>query len=480
MTKTLRRRIVLLSLCTFAALGTWPIDLIGYVMNGPKWPTSEVRYYVNPDNVHVSDTAAIAAIQNGAAAWSEQSGANISLLYAGQTSGSSLTFNGKNEVFFRNTTKSGMNAETLWWYDYNNHITEFDVVFYTGSLKLFAGSAGCSSGLYIEDLATHEFGHALGLGHSRVDGATMEPAVAGYCDMNFRTLAPDDIAGIESIYPPLGGSRPVAPSQLNVVPSSSNPTSALVLTWSDNANDEDGYRVQRSPNGTDFTQIAQIGPNSEAYTNSGLTAGTTYYYRVLAYNEFGGSVSNVDSAQTQTSGSTNTSPSVTMSNPASGASYPEDVAISFTGSANDTEDGDLTPDMVWTSSLAGQIGTGGSFSRRLAAGTHTITARATDSGGLSGSRQRSMTVTVSTSTAAAPRLSVRGYKVKGDKRADLSWSGFSASSIDILRNGSRIATSSNDGSYTDTTFDDKGNGSATYKVCASGTSTCSNQATTGF
>jgi len=72
-------------------------------------------------------------------------------------------------------------------------------------------------------------------------------------------------------------------------------------------------------------------------------------------------------------------------------------------------------------------------------------------------------------------LTVSPYKIKGIQQADLSWSGTSATQIDIKRDGSTIATIPNSGTYTDN-LGQKGGGSATYQVCEAGTSTCSNTA----
>ena len=65
-------------------------------------------------------------------------------------------------------------------------------MFWDGGFRFFAGSSGCSGGFYIEDIASHEFGHALGLGHSTSANATMYPSVAS-CNMGNRTLDADDI-----------------------------------------------------------------------------------------------------------------------------------------------------------------------------------------------------------------------------------------------------------------------------------------------
>lgn len=76
-------------------------------------------------------------------------------------------------------------------------------------------------------------------------------------------------------------SLPAAPTNLVAA----SPTKKkIVLTWTDNANNESGFRIERSTNGSTWTQIATTGANVAAYTNTGLTSGTTYYYRVRAYN----------------------------------------------------------------------------------------------------------------------------------------------------------------------------------------------------
>jgi len=169
-----------------------------------------------------------------------------------------------------------------------------------------------------------------------------------------------------------------------------------------------------------------------------------------------------------TGGPANTPPSVTITSPANGASFPSSASITFSGSASDTEDGDLTGTLAWTSSIDGSIGTGGSFNAVLSAGTQTITASVTDSGGLTGTA--SITITVNPSSVIT--LSVTPRKVRTNKYADLAWSGATSANVDVYRNGSYVVTTPNDGAYTDKP--PKALTSATYKICEAGTSTCSN------
>ncbi len=61
----------------------------------------------------------------------------------------------------------------------------------------------------------------------------------------------------------------------------------IALTWLDVATNESGYEVERSLDGTTFTPLAQVGANANSYTASGLTAATSYWFRVRATNATG-------------------------------------------------------------------------------------------------------------------------------------------------------------------------------------------------
>jgi len=56
------------------------------------------------------------------------------------------------------------------------------------------------------------------------------------------------------------------------------------LTWRDNSNNETGFKVYQ---GTSTTPVATLGANVRRYTATGLTADTSYTYKVKAYNSAG-------------------------------------------------------------------------------------------------------------------------------------------------------------------------------------------------
>jgi formylglycine-generating enzyme required for sulfatase activity len=77
---------------------------------------------------------------------------------------------------------------------------------------------------------------------------------------------------------------PSAPTNLvtNVIS-----TSEIDLSWNDNSNNETGFIIERHLESTTFQLLAQTSANQSTYADTGLTAATTYYYRVKAYNTAG-------------------------------------------------------------------------------------------------------------------------------------------------------------------------------------------------
>ena len=91
-------------------------------------------------------------------------------------------------------------------------------------------------------------------------------------------------------------------------------------------------------------------------------------------------------------GAPNDAPVVTISSPVDGATITSGTTVDFSATASDTEDGDLTASLVWTSDIDGEIGSGGSFSTALSDATHTITASVVDNGLAADSDSISITV----------------------------------------------------------------------------------------
>ena len=90
---------------------------------------------------------------------------------------------------------------------------------------------------------------------------------------------------------------PIAPSDLSAAAISD---SQIDLAWVDNSNDEDGFNIERSPDGLSWIFIASVGKDVSVYSNSSLDAETTYSYRVMAFNIAGDSpYSNVATAITE-------------------------------------------------------------------------------------------------------------------------------------------------------------------------------------
>jgi hypothetical protein len=95
----------------------------------------------------------------------------------------------------------------------------------------------------------------------------------------------------------LGSQPPLAPANLTATAKSPQ---AIQLSWTDRSQNETGFEIERSPNGTSsWALIAAVAADVTTYSDGGLSPETTRFYRVKAYNAEGHSdSSNVANATT--------------------------------------------------------------------------------------------------------------------------------------------------------------------------------------
>ena len=125
---------------------------------------------------------------------------------------------------------------------------------------------------------------------------------------------------------------PLAPSGLTATVVS---CSQINLSWTDNSNNETGFRIQKSFSNTypQWIEHDEVGENVESYSHTGLSENTGYYYRVYAYNNTGPSAVS-DSAGKITPGCPIFPPTVDIK-----ASGQDALTIGYNGSAT----------LTWTS-----------------------------------------------------------------------------------------------------------------------------------
>lgn len=159
------------------------------------------------------------------------------------------------------------------------HPTSVDDLATSTAFQLLTDSPLINNGL---DLTTSTYG-SLDVGTQDYYGNSI-PLGSGY------DLGVHEQAGVVITVP-------TAPSGLSATAASDT---QIDLSWTDNSGDEDGFKVQRSADGsTNWTQVATRSSNVTTYSDPNLTSGTTYYYRVLAYNGGGDSTaSNTANATT--------------------------------------------------------------------------------------------------------------------------------------------------------------------------------------
>ncbi|MDD2660306.1 MAG: Ig-like domain-containing protein [Methylococcales bacterium] len=203
-------------------------------------------------------------------------------------------------------------------------------------------------------------------------------------------LSMTNTASIVAAFMPAPATLPNAPGNLSASALSS---SQITLTWSDNSSNETGFSLERSADGINWSQFAMVGSNVVNYTDTGLAASTTYNYRVSAYNSAGNSsYSNIGTATTGAAVIDTTAPVVSILNPANGSRVSGMVAVKVSASDNVSVsslklyiDGKLV-----SSSSASSLNYNWN-TRKVSAGTHTISSQAADPSNNIGSQSVSVT-----------------------------------------------------------------------------------------
>lgn len=90
----------------------------------------------------------------------------------------------------------------------------------------------------------------------------------------------------------------IAPQSPTDLSGSAASFTQIDLTWQDNSNNEAGFKIERSYEGDIWTEIANLPKDRTSYSDPTVSSGTTYYYRICAFNSAGTGYSNTITVST--------------------------------------------------------------------------------------------------------------------------------------------------------------------------------------
>lgn len=165
-----------------------------YALTPYAWTAGTASWAYDDTGEPIS--GAQAAIQAGAAIWG-QAGSNWSFTGGGSSNAGTEACDGdldQSNVVGWGAQPGGTLAVTCAWYDQQGRAAEFDMEIDPD----WDWTTGVPAKIDLQSVATHEFGHALGLGHSSVSGSVM---YASYGSGQVkRTPQQDDINGLIALY----------------------------------------------------------------------------------------------------------------------------------------------------------------------------------------------------------------------------------------------------------------------------------------
>ena len=128
-----------------------------------------------------------------------------------------------------------------------------------------------------------------------------------------------------------GPTAPAAPSSLTAIAVSATQVN---LTWIDNSNNEDGFKIERQDPGQSYQLIGNAPANGTTYSDPGRATSVLYNYRVSAYNG-GGSSATIQTSITIPGGPpAPPAPPAAPSNVTATAASSSQINLSWTDNSN--------------------------------------------------------------------------------------------------------------------------------------------------
>lgn len=178
-------------------------DCFNFVFGAPiKWGSVEPYSITVPKDFENQKELVKNIFENSVLTW--EGAAEVQIIGEGAEStdrSNKRKADGLNTVHFGNLSTGIIALNTIWTDGAN--LIEWDQIFSTKfDWSLDCATDDCSAKMDFQNIATHELGHAVGLGDLYTDECSAQTmyGYSGYADMTKRDLEAGDIAGIQMLY----------------------------------------------------------------------------------------------------------------------------------------------------------------------------------------------------------------------------------------------------------------------------------------
>jgi hypothetical protein len=180
-----------------------------FLAKGAKWKSTPITYVIDPDNPFgLTEQFIVGAVSSAAEEWDAHTGTELFGAYSVDYNASwdIAAPDGRNEALFGNYPDEGVVAVAVVWGIFSGavrdrKIVEFDIMF---DIDYNWGDATASGNavMDLQNVATHEIGHGVGLADVYNSAAWQETmyGYVSYGEVLKRDLYYGDIRGIQALY----------------------------------------------------------------------------------------------------------------------------------------------------------------------------------------------------------------------------------------------------------------------------------------